>query len=738
MTDKDNNTSEPERLRPFRVGEWQVLPEFNELRGRDGAARVQPRLIQVLRLLAQNAGRTVTREALIEGAWSRRMVNDEVLSRTIADLRQALGDDARQPRYLETIPKLGYRLIAEVEWLQVAARVAPPAVASVPAVTTIREEPPVPAQPPATSGGMPAMPDRRWNRVWAAGVVAALVIAAVVYWGESGRPLPTDPTLPVRVLRAQPLTSDPGWELSPRFAHHADLIAYSDSAPGQGFATVRLRSRDGRVLRAFTDGSSYDICPTFSPDDRELLWTRHGEDGCEILRAPLLGGAPAPVATCATGVLSCPDWSADWLVYSAPPTGPDRAAGLTRMRLSDGRREVLTSPALGDGNDTHPRIAADGRIAFGRGAEGDRSLMLWQSATGEQRIDVAPGMVYGQDWLPDGRLLTATDALGFRALVALDPISGAAELLGARGARYPDVAADGALVYEHASYDANLWLQAGDTAEPRQLTQSVRYDAYPRLTPDGSRVVYQTNRDGPESLYLLDLASGTETRLPLDPTMRWAQPAWSADGQRLTLTRYAGASGDIGAARVPTSLVDLWVYVLGSDAPTRLANAPVHAHDAQFDPDGEHAWARVGQERVARLVRFRLDGSAALLTRAEIVEHYQIDRQGLFLVQDGDPRLFRCADPEALACTALPLTLSPAHRRNWAIADGAVYAVTDGDDGAKVIRFDLASGEQRRLSWPVPGALSRALDVDRKERFAIIARTDRVDVDLHWVAPREQ
>ena len=123
---------DPERLRPFRVGEWQVLPEFNELRGPQGPSRVQPRLIQVLRLLAQNAGRTVTREALIEGAWSRRMVNDEVLSRTIADLRQALGDDARQPRYLETIPKLGYRLIAEVEWLQTDARTQTPAVEPAP------------------------------------------------------------------------------------------------------------------------------------------------------------------------------------------------------------------------------------------------------------------------------------------------------------------------------------------------------------------------------------------------------------------------------------------------------------------------------------------------------------------------------------------------------------------------------------------------------------------------------
>ena len=64
--------------------------------------------------LAQTPGAVVSRETLIDEVWSRRMVNDEVLSRAIADLRGALRDDSRTPRYIETIPKSGYRLIAAV------------------------------------------------------------------------------------------------------------------------------------------------------------------------------------------------------------------------------------------------------------------------------------------------------------------------------------------------------------------------------------------------------------------------------------------------------------------------------------------------------------------------------------------------------------------------------------------------------------------------------------------------
>ena len=65
--------------------------------------------------LAADAGSAVNRETLLNEVWPRRMVNDEVLSRAIAELRTALGDDPKHPRYIETLPKIGYRLIASVD-----------------------------------------------------------------------------------------------------------------------------------------------------------------------------------------------------------------------------------------------------------------------------------------------------------------------------------------------------------------------------------------------------------------------------------------------------------------------------------------------------------------------------------------------------------------------------------------------------------------------------------------------
>lgn len=722
-----------DRLRPFTVGEWRVHPDLNELQRGTERVRVQPRLIQLLRQLALAGGRTVTRESLLDSAWSRRMVNDEVLSRTVADLRAALGDDARQPRYLETIPKVGYRLLAEVSWHppdeagaapenpaepRTSEAIAAAASADRPAIAGPADELPEPA------GGAPAAAPSPSPSIAAALALLAAMLALAWWALRIPEPLAdANADLRARLLLAQPLTSAPGWELTPRLAPRGDLIAWSETMPGAAGATIRLRSRDGRVDRTLTDGSAYDVCPTFAPDASELVWTRHSEGACELLRAPLLGGTPQRLAACAPGVLSCPDWLEGALLYTAPAAAAEHAAGLARLRLHDGRIERLSSPPIGSGNDTHPRVSGDGRVAFLRGEEGDRSLWLLAADGREQHPGFAASMAYGLAWLDQAHVLLASDALGFRALLAVEVASGEATLLGARGARYPDVGVDGAVVFEHASYDANLWLHAPDAA-PQRLTASSRYDAYPRLAPDGQRVVYQSNRDGNESLYLLDLASREEIRLPLEAATRWAQPAWLADGSGLTLTRYAPGG------------VELWRYALGAQAPLPLP-APAGAQDAQADPDGVHVWARVGGERAAELLRFRLDGAGSPERLQAGIEHYQVDRQGLFLVRADDARLHWCADFRS--CTPLPVELADGQRRNWALADGALYYVDAGnEDSATVDRYALADGSRTRIPWPRPGALSRAIDVSRDGHKAVIARTDRIDVDLQWVSPSQQ
>jgi len=99
----------------FLVGEWQVAPPLNLLVRGDEQVRLEPRVMDVLVHLAERADEVVSKEELIEHVWKGRYTTDDVLSVAIYSLRKALGDDARRPRYVETVSRRGYRLIAAVQ-----------------------------------------------------------------------------------------------------------------------------------------------------------------------------------------------------------------------------------------------------------------------------------------------------------------------------------------------------------------------------------------------------------------------------------------------------------------------------------------------------------------------------------------------------------------------------------------------------------------------------------------------
>src|SRR5919108_3519801 len=101
----------------FALGEWNVIPARNLLSRETEQVRVEPRVMDVLVHLAERAGQTVSKDELTERIWKREYVSDDIVSVTMHALRKALGDDARQPRYIETIPRRGYRLIAPVQFV---------------------------------------------------------------------------------------------------------------------------------------------------------------------------------------------------------------------------------------------------------------------------------------------------------------------------------------------------------------------------------------------------------------------------------------------------------------------------------------------------------------------------------------------------------------------------------------------------------------------------------------------
>ena len=97
---------------PFRLD----LTEEQLWRG-DSRVRLRPKSFQVLRYLAEHPGRLVTASELLDAVWPDVAVAPEALTQVIAELRRALGDDARRPLFIETVHRRGFRFVAEVQSL---------------------------------------------------------------------------------------------------------------------------------------------------------------------------------------------------------------------------------------------------------------------------------------------------------------------------------------------------------------------------------------------------------------------------------------------------------------------------------------------------------------------------------------------------------------------------------------------------------------------------------------------
>ena len=156
----------------LRVGEWCVNPASGEI-SRDGqTARLDVRTQRLLMCLAEHAGEVVSIDDLIAQAWPGVSVSHDSVYQAVASLRRLLGDDPRQPTYIETVPRLGYRMLAAVGPWDLTGHAA-----------TSRRRP-------------------RVGVMWAAGVCLAVVVASLVVVNVWGNRQPASSS-----VRPQPLTS---------------------------------------------------------------------------------------------------------------------------------------------------------------------------------------------------------------------------------------------------------------------------------------------------------------------------------------------------------------------------------------------------------------------------------------------------------------------------------------------------------------------------------------------------
>ena len=543
MPSLHSSQSDPVPAGYLRVGECEVDVPLREILRADGnRTRVTAKSMAVLLVLAEHAGQVVSRDALLESVWAGTMPTDDVVTQAVTGLRKALGDDRDAPRYVQTIPKSGYRLLAEVTWQRDDAADAPLA---------------------ATQAATPAedRPRTRWLRfvAWPLAVAATIALA---WWvardALPGAKLPTyrEPSADVPYTL---LTSRVGPESQPALSPDGALVAFAmppahaDGAPA--IFVQALQSASPRQLTTPPSGHS-DHLPRWSPDARQLMFARIDEaGGCALHLMPSSGGATRVVGTC-DRMNGRYDWLPDGSgIVAGLKADAARPAPLAVLHLQKGQWQTLSYPIGASDEDFDPRYSPDGtQLAFRRNLS-HSDLWIMPAIGGKPRQSTAlRGNISGWDWTPDGRALLFGLLGNPPQLYRHDVRSGRTQALGRFPAEGLDVAARRAVMAfavddaRIAMFRYRLPMRAG--VAPEALFASTGNDLLPSPSPDGRWLAFYSDRNREARLWLGDTGNAGDLRMVDGIIPIWRHPPqWSADSTRLLVI---GERAGNGGSRVPT------------------------------------------------------------------------------------------------------------------------------------------------------------------------------------------
>jgi Tol biopolymer transport system component len=470
------------------------------------------------------------------------------------------------------------------------------------------------------------------------------------------------------------------------------------------------------------------VSPAFLPGGERVVYLRSAGNDCGIVEAGVDDWRVR--VPCPTGMRQRFDLAPDGSrIVASAPRQPDRPPALVEVELATGAQRWLTEPEPGGGGDTLPRYAPDGRsIAFFRGTDSQRELWLLErdAAQAPRRVGTQAGLAYGAAFLPGAKaLLVSADWPGFRALNRVDLATGREELVGSRGARFPDVAANGDIVFELATYKANLWrIDPSGAREPAIAWPSPRYTSQPALDPAGKRVVFVSNRDGGEALYVAPL-DGEATRVPGGDDWRTTRARWSADGRALyaVRTKRGEPASDSTGVRIDPATGEA----------TTLAWLGGRVHDVTPAPDGRTLYVGEQVGHAVRIHRTGVDGGTLERLPLPLASEFRVAGDLLAFSQPQLLGLTVCRMPE-LACRSLPVPVDDNTRFDWTLATDAIWVHVNEGGSARLVRFDPATGRET-LRLPLgPTALGTSIAAGPGGVPLFVSREAPVEIDL-MVAP---
>ena len=695
----------------LRIGAHMLDVGALRMISRPDHPRLTSKAVAVLIELVRDAGKTLTRDELLDRVWAGRCPTPDVLTQAIKELRRAFADDSKPPHYIETIPKVGYRLIAPVLVLDGPDRGIFVENVSVQALndssaygmdTDVQDEDL--AEPAAARQALVARGAKPW--VVPALLIVAIALAsavAIALFAQRSSLLqaPGDSAGPAwRVSDMHALTSDPGSEYRPHLSPDGTRVAYSIFDPQSRQERLVVREVEpSQLVRLTTGGAEVEALPAWSPDGTQIAFERLGPHYCEMFVAPSLGGSEREIGTCQDFVFNYYDWTPDGgsLISAERAKGGEGELALFKWDLASGEKHELQYERASDDQDLDAHYSPDGRrIAFRRGVMPYSDLYVMASTGGAVRqvTHVSAG-IFGFTWASDNRsLIFSSNYQGRSALYAVDVDDGRTQALGISPAEYPHAARSGdAVVYEITRTQDKLTLLplGAGTAPAQVLAPSTGSDFAPVLSPSGERVAFASDRSGQMQIWLHDRTSGTTTQLTEHADTAVFAARWSDDGKRLVAVQ---RNAD-GRKLIEIDLASHRQRVLSRPGESIKFGA------FGVDPDS-YLFAVRSSGRNAQLVRVDHPGtpreSRKMLVQG--IADAQVDRatRSLYYTTNAADGLFR-RDLDSGADRLVTSKVTAQLLDGWRVVDGRIWYLADlGVRTAIVHEFDPASGADRVIT----------------------------------------